>query len=924
MSDLVFLSSDEEEIVDSVPKIVPEKDLSNEQFDDDDLSQDEFGKDFDFSGILGEDGHESSLATILSRSGDNSWSYKSALKILQQNDESPSSDNLNMRVADSVERTNVADIIAAARKSIKNKDKSSGSMAEDKDMSDHLHDEQNSNDSDSDDNNDDDDSDDTSQSDDSSDDGVDDVDHSKAMEKDIIRERQMRSKSKELRNNHDGDDIESHHDDNSVDGDEGSSSDEEESVDEEAKREAAKAAKYFDHSQSSDKFRDDNVEVFAQLNLSRPLLRGVASVGFVTPTPIQTRVIPVVLSGRDVCASAQTGSGKTAAFLLPIMERILQRGGGGKIQSVSNKSQRHKSLAATRGLILAPTRELAAQCLGMMMAIGKFTDLRASLIVGGVKNVNSQASELRARPDVVIATPGRLIDHLTNSAGVDLDDLEFLVLDEADRLLDLGFQDEIHEILKACPAERQTLLFSATMGTKVDDLIKLSLKQPVRIHVSTKGQMMKDGQTVPLGSDVEVANRLEQEFVRVRTSNEGVNREAMLLALLTRTFTKRVIVFFDTKADAHRMMIVCGLCGIKCAELHGNLTQVQRLEALEQFREGSVDVLFATDLAARGLDISNVEAVINFEMPGQVETYVHRIGRTARAGRTGKACTLIGEGRRMLMKAIIKDAHEKKSMGKKGTVSSTVTGTIRSRTIPPAVLKHFASKIVSLEPHIMEVHAAEAVARMDRLAEMEMKKAKNLILHENEIKSRPQREWFTSEKDKLSAKERYLAKQEEIKEKIGTGMHRMTRKKRRMREAKNELATMEKEAIDQFEETGQKSKKVMTQNAIKSVAKAHKKQLQDREKEWTSASVYDEDVKLKKRQNENGSKKRKGNFGSDALGDSGLFQDEMVTHQAKDKSKQTAKSAYEFKGYDPNKPLKKHKAKSHHGFKSKSKFKRRK
>lgn len=497
-----------------------------------------------------------------------------------------------------------------------------------------------------------------------------------------------------------------------------------------------------------------------------------------------------------------------------------------------------------------------------------------------------------------------------------------------------GFQDEIHEILKACPVERQTLLFSATMGTKVDDLIKLSLKQPVRIHVSTKGQKMKDGQTVPLGTDVEVANRLEQEFVRVRTSNEGVNREAMLLALLTRTFTKRVIVFFDTKADAHRMMIVCGLCGVKCAELHGNLTQIQRLEALEQFREGSVDVLFATDLAARGLDISNVEAVINFEMPGQVETYVHRIGRTARAGRTGKACTLIGEGRRMLMKAIIKDAQEKKSLEKQKTnksavsssSSSAITGTIRSRTIPPAVLKHFASKIVSLEPHIKEVQAAEAVARMDRLAEMEAKKAENLILHENEIKSRPQREWFTSEKDKLSAKERYLAKQEEIKEKIGTGMHRMTRKKRRMREAKNELAAMEKEAMEQFEETGQKSKKVMTQNAIKSVAKAHKKQLQDKEKDRASASLYDEEANRKKRQNENGSKKRKGNFGSDALGDGGLFQDEMITHEAKGGKKKlnAAKSSYDFKGYDPNKPLRKHKPKSHHSFKSKSKFKRRK
>lgn len=169
------------------------------------------------------------------------------------------------------------------------------------------------------------------------------------------------------------------------------------------------------------------------------------------------------------------------------------------------------------------------------------------------------------------------------------------------------------------------------MGTKVDELIKLSLKRPVRIHVSGK----KNGDSMD-ASGVEVANRLEQEFVRVRTGNEGVKRQAMLMSLLTRTFKSRVIVFFDTKADVHRIMIVAGLCGIKCAKLHGNLTQVQRLEALEQFREGSVDVLFATDLAARGLDISSVEAVINFEMPAQVESYVHRIGRTARAGRGGK------------------------------------------------------------------------------------------------------------------------------------------------------------------------------------------------------------------------------------------------------------------------------------------------
>lgn len=184
-----------------------------------------------------------------------------------------------------------------------------------------------------------------------------------------------------------------------------------------------------------------------------------------------------------------------------------------------------------------------------------------------------------------------------------MDDVEFLILDEGDRLLDLGFQDEVHEIVKACPTERQTMLFSATMSTKVDDLIKLSLKQPVRMSATDKDNNKNSASSAP-NSGVEVAPRLEQEFVRVRAGNEGVNREGMLLALLTRTFKSRTIVFFDTKFAAHRLMIVCGLCGIKCAELHGNLTQVQRLEALEAFREGSVDVLLCTDLAARGLDIS--------------------------------------------------------------------------------------------------------------------------------------------------------------------------------------------------------------------------------------------------------------------------------------------------------------------------------
>jgi ATP-dependent RNA helicase DDX27 len=546
-----------------------------------------------------------------------------------------------------------------------------------------------------------------------------------------------------------------------------------------------------------------------------------------------------------------------------------------------------------------------------MTAMARFTGLRAALIVGGAKNVMSQAAELRTRPDVVVATPGRLLDHITNSQGVDLDDVEFLILDEADRLLDLGFQDEVYEIIKSCPIERQTMLFSATMSTKVDELIKLSLKRPVRIAATEKSQ--KSGKSTS-NKGVEVAPRLEQEFVRIRAGNEGVNREGMLLALLTRTFKSRVIVFFDTKSAAHRLMIVCGLCGIKCGELHGNLTQVQRLEALEAFREGSVDVLLCTDLAARGLDVEAVEAVVNFEMPSQVETYVHRIGRTARAGRGGKSCTLIGEGRRYLMKEVIKDAEEKNRRQKQDNMSQP-TGVIRSRTIPPAVVAHFVAKINSLEPSVKEVMDAEAVARLDRITEMEAIRAKNIIEHSEEIEKRPKREWFASTKQKMSVKQASVERKRLMEEKVGTGKHRMTRKKRRAQEAREMLL----EAKEESERSGGKTKIVFTNAEIKGSARASKRNEARREKESASRSLNDEDVRNKRIR-----KQKQKAVASDAAGDGGLFSEEKVAFSKKSKEEEErapAKSSYFFKEYDPNK--KRGKKKAHHAFKSRSKYKRR-
>jgi len=900
-------------------KAPPEPKLKIDNSDDEgNSSNDEMDSDFEFGGILGEDGTTfDSLSILQNGSTDNSWSYKSALSLLSKND--------SAGLGGAVERTNVASIIAAARSNLKrskveSKDEGeddSGSSSSDDDEEESGSDKTGSESDDS----------------DSSDDEVDDVHTaSHAMESDVLKVRERpQSKKKKKKSqpeapiedkkqssNSDGsDDGESSSDDDgSRSGDESADEDVKEE-DEDEKVEAAKAAAFFDSSHVTAE-TSETIDSFSQLGLSRPLLRGVASMGFVTPTLIQASVLPVAMAGRDVCASAVTGSGKTAAFLLPVMERILQRGGGRTTFGGANAKKKLSSLAATRALILTPTRELAAQCVSMMTAMAKFTDLRAALIVGGAKNVMSQATELRSRPDVVVATPGRLLDHITNSQGVDFDDLEFLILDEADRLLDLGFQEEVHELVKACPAERQTMLFSATMSTKVDDLISLSMKRPVRIQATDKTK--KNGGESSSNNGVEVAPRLEQEFVRIRAGNEGVNREGMLLALLTRTFKSRTIVFFDTKVVAHRLMIVCGLCGIKCAELHGNLTQVQRLEALEAFREGSVDVLLCTDLAARGLDIPGVEAVINFEMPSQVETYVHRIGRTARAGRGGKSCTLIGEGRRFLMKEVIKDAEEKTRKAKSKNKQES-TGMIRSRTIPSAVVAHFVAKINSLAQHVREVQDAEAVAKMDRIAEMEAMRVQNIIEHKNEIKARPQKEWFATPKQKLSTKAATAERKKEMEERAGTGKHRMTRKKRRAQEVREAMREAQEEARQEMEESGKKSKKAFTDAAMKGSAKDAKRKEAQREKELQSRSLYDEDMQRERKKQQ---KKRKAaSSNSDALGDGGLFSEEKVSYAKKAKNSeadQPTKSAYTFHEYDPNK--KKAKTKSHHGFKSKSKFRR--
>ncbi|CAO3657267.1 unnamed protein product [Mucor hiemalis] len=471
---------------------------------------------------------------------------------------------------------------------------------------------------------------------------------------------------------------------------------------EEDEAEKQRKKEYF--ADEADEDRKDH-ESFASMNLSRPILRGLSNVGFIKPTDIQSRTIPVSLMGKDICGGAVTGSGKTAAFIVPILERLLYR---------------PRQTPSTRVLILCPTRELAAQVHSVAVKLANYTDITFCLCVGGL-SVKTQEQELKLKPDVVVATPGRLIDHVRNSSGFHLDACEILVMDEADRMLEDGFADELGEIVKACPRGRQTMLFSATMTDNVDQLVRMSLNNPVRLFVDPSNQ---------------AASRLIQEFVRIRQNRES-DRSAVLLALCRKTFKNKVIVFFRSKAAAHQMKILFGLMGLSAAELHGNLTQEQRLEALERFRDNEVDYLLATDLAARGLDIKGIETVINYNMPTQFAQYLHRVGRTARAGRNGRSVTLVGEADRKMLKMAIK---------------SSVGAQVKNRVVNHDVIQRYKQKVEGLGHEIKEVLAEEKQERAIRNAEMQLKKSENMLHHGAEIYARPARTWFQTETEKKKAK----------------------------------------------------------------------------------------------------------------------------------------------------------------------------
>ncbi|EER58246.1 DEAD/DEAH box helicase domain protein [Acidovorax delafieldii 2AN] len=349
---------------------------------------------------------------------------------------------------------------------------------------------------------------------------------------------------------------------------------------------------------------------FSNLSLAEPLARAVAEMGYESMTPIQAQAIPVVLTGKDVMGAAQTGTGKTAAFSLPLLQRLL------KHESSSTSPARHP----VRALVLLPTRELADQVAQQIALYAKYTKLRSTVVFGGM-DMKPQTLELKKGVEVLVATPGRLLDHIEAKNAV-LNQVEYVVLDEADRMLDIGFLPDLQRILSYLPKQRTTLLFSATFSPEIKRLAGSYLQDPITIEVARPN---------------ETASTVEQHFY---SANDDDKRHAIHQVLKSRGI-KQAFIFVNSKLGCARLARSLEREGLKTAALHGDKSQDERLKALDAFKQGAVDLLVCTDVAARGLDIKDVPAVFNFDVPFNAEDYVHRIGRTGRAGASGLAVTLV-------------------------------------------------------------------------------------------------------------------------------------------------------------------------------------------------------------------------------------------------------------------------------------------
>jgi ATP-dependent RNA helicase RhlE len=373
----------------------------------------------------------------------------------------------------------------------------------------------------------------------------------------------------------------------------------------------------------SDTVATPSTATFDQFGLSADILKAIAEQGYTTPTPIQAQAIPVVLAGRDVMGAAQTGTGKTASFSLPIIQRLLPAA------STSASPARHP----VRALILTPTRELADQVAANVQAYAKHTPLRSAVVFGGV-DMNPQSAELRRGIEILIATPGRLLDHVQQKTA-NLGQVQILVLDEADRMLDMGFLPDLQRILNLLPKERQTLLFSATFSGEIKKLAATYLRNP---------------QTIEVARSNSTAANVTQIVYEVA---EG-DKTGAVVQLIRERSLKQVIVFCNSKIGASRLARQLERDGVVATAIHGDRSQSERMQALDAFKRGEIEALVATDVAARGLDIAELPAVINFDLPFNAEDYVHRIGRTGRAGASGDALSLFSANERKQLQDIEK------------------------------------------------------------------------------------------------------------------------------------------------------------------------------------------------------------------------------------------------------------------------------
>jgi ATP-dependent RNA helicase RhlE len=406
---------------------------------------------------------------------------------------------------------------------------------------------------------------------------------------------------------------------------------------------------------------------FDQLGLIAPLLRAVGDLGYQTPTPVQEQAIPLVLGGRDLMAGAQTGTGKTAAFALPILQRLAP------MASTSTSPARHP----VRSLVLAPTRELAVQVAESFRDYGKHLPLRSTVVYGGV-DMNAQIAELRRGVEVLVATPGRLLDHVQNKT-VMFNQVQVLVLDEADRMLDMGFLPDIKRIIALLPAARQNLLFSATFPDEIRTLAKTLLRNPAEVQVAARN------------AAAELVSHLLHPVAREK------KRELLAYLIQTRGL-KQVLVFTGTRIGANRLAHQLRRDHIHADAIHGDKTQGEREAALADFKSGKTAVLVATDVASRGLDIEGLPQVINFDIPHSPEDYVHRIGRTGRAGLTGEAISLVAPEDMDSLAAIerlIKRRIERvliPGFEPSGATVATLMGDQPSRRAPPSVRRDRPAK----------------------------------------------------------------------------------------------------------------------------------------------------------------------------------------------------------------------------------------